>query len=69
MGFLGNISESLQCNHARAYYLFAESIRNPRAFRSKRCKSVDEALVGRCLEDTSVFMGNADSYKYVHNYC
>ncbi|XP_063931192.1 phospholipase A1 member A-like [Zophobas morio] len=57
------VGESLVCNHARAYYFFAESIRNKHAFKSKRCNSVEEALYGRCHEETEVYMGQAETYK------
>ncbi|EFA00197.1 phospholipase A1 member A [Tribolium castaneum] len=56
-------SESVICNHARAYYYFAESIRNKRAFRSNRCNNVEEALRMRCVQATSVYMGQVESYK------
>ncbi|CAH1372775.1 unnamed protein product [Tenebrio molitor] len=58
------VAESLVCNHARAYYLFAESIRNKKAFRSKRCNSVEDALHSRCNQATNVYMGQVETYKF-----
>lgn len=59
--------DSLLCNHARAYYLFAESIRNKRAFKSYQCKSVDEALNKSCTKETNVYMGQQDTYNKLSN--
>ncbi|XP_028147347.1 endothelial lipase-like isoform X2 [Diabrotica virgifera virgifera] len=56
------IGESLYCNHGRAYHLFAESIVNDKAFKSVKCKSVQEAVVSKCTEESDVYMGQYDSY-------
>ncbi|KAJ8964327.1 hypothetical protein NQ314_004997, partial [Rhamnusium bicolor] len=56
------VKDSLICNHGRAYYLFAESVRNKFAFKSKKCKSVDDAFYGRCAEETQVYMGQPETY-------
>nr|XP_022920248.1 phospholipase A1 member A-like [Onthophagus taurus] len=58
------ISESITCNHGRAYMYFVESIMNEKAFKSQRCKSVEDAIYGRCFEDSDVYMGVEDSYSY-----
>ncbi|XP_019874142.2 pancreatic lipase-related protein 2-like [Aethina tumida] len=57
-----HISESLICNHGRSFRLFAESIRNKKAFKSKKCASVDDALYSRCFEDSEVYMGQPETY-------
>ncbi|CAG9838755.1 unnamed protein product [Diabrotica balteata] len=56
------MGESLYCNHGRAYHLFAESIVNDKAFKSVKCKSVQEAVVSKCTEESDVYMGQYDSY-------
>ncbi|XP_044751612.1 inactive pancreatic lipase-related protein 1-like isoform X2 [Coccinella septempunctata] len=57
------IGESLHCNHARSYQYFAESILNPKAFRCRRCSSVEEALGENCFEDTDIYMGEPSTYR------
>ncbi|CAH0548006.1 unnamed protein product [Brassicogethes aeneus] len=57
------LAESIFCNHGRAYRLFAESIRNNKSFKSKKCNSVEDALYSRCFEDTEVYMGHPETYK------
>ncbi|KAH1004302.1 hypothetical protein HUJ04_004080 [Dendroctonus ponderosae] len=57
------LTNSILCNHGRSFQLFAESIRNPRAFKSKRCQALEDALSSRCLQDTEVYMGQESSYQ------
>ncbi|KAK9712526.1 Lipase [Popillia japonica] len=56
------IPESVMCNHGRAIMYFVESIINSKAFRSKRCQTVEDATSARCFEDSDVYMGNIDTY-------
>ncbi|KAF7265960.1 hypothetical protein GWI33_020698 [Rhynchophorus ferrugineus] len=57
-------TETIFCNHGRSYILFAESIWNPKAFKSNKCESLNDALNSRCLEETDVFMGQPETYRY-----
>lgn len=57
------MKDAIECNHGRAYYYFAESIRNKKAFRSKRCTNVLEATTGVCTMNSDVYMGQEDTYK------
>ncbi|XP_030753741.1 pancreatic lipase-related protein 2-like [Sitophilus oryzae] len=57
-------TETIFCNHGRSYQLFAESIINSKAFNCKKCSSLEDALYSRCLEDTDVYMGQSETYKY-----
>nr|XP_023026559.1 pancreatic triacylglycerol lipase-like [Leptinotarsa decemlineata] len=57
------VSESLFCNHGRAYLLFAESIRNKNAFKSRRCDSFENAVQGKCYEESDVYMGQSETYR------
>ncbi|XP_074038497.1 endothelial lipase isoform X2 [Leptinotarsa decemlineata] len=59
----GKVSESLFCNHGRAYLLFAESIRNKNAFKSRRCDSFENAVQGKCYEESDVYMGQSETYR------
>ncbi|XP_017777589.1 PREDICTED: phospholipase A1 member A-like [Nicrophorus vespilloides] len=58
------VTESIACNHGRAYMYFIESILNEKAFKSQKCANVDEAIYSRCFEESDVYMGQADTYKY-----
>lgn len=58
------IEENMLCNHGRAYFLFAEAILNKKAFRAQKCATLDDAVLSRCFEDSTVYMGQADTYKY-----
>ena len=40
------------CHHARAYFFFQESVRNPRAFQAVRCNSLDDFKANRCYSIT-----------------
>ncbi|CAH1098563.1 unnamed protein product [Psylliodes chrysocephalus] len=59
---LWKIGETLVCNHGRAYRLFAESIRDKNAFKSIKCKSIHEAALSKCTEDSDVYMGQPETY-------
>ncbi|KAK4872645.1 hypothetical protein RN001_014674 [Aquatica leii] len=57
------VTNSLECNHGRAYYYFAETIRNKRAFKSYRCAHVDVQKLDMCIIPTEVYMGQEDTYE------
>ncbi|CAG9761757.1 unnamed protein product [Ceutorhynchus assimilis] len=57
------VAGSIFCNHGRSFELYAESIRNPWAFKSYKCKSLGEALQGECLQETVVYMGQEETYE------
>ncbi|XP_060520066.1 phospholipase A1 member A-like isoform X2 [Cylas formicarius] len=58
-----NLPDAIYCNHGRSHQLFVEAIRNPKAFRSKKCRNLENALTGRCFENTDVYMGQPDTYR------
>ncbi|KAF5292905.1 hypothetical protein FQR65_LT11157 [Abscondita terminalis] len=57
------VTNSLECNHGRAYYYFAETIRNKRAFKSYRCSHLDVQRLDLCIVPTEVYMGQEDTYE------
>ncbi|CAH1179096.1 unnamed protein product [Phaedon cochleariae] len=57
------IVESLICSHGRAISLFAESIKNKRAFKSYKCETIEDAIYGICSEETDVYMGQSETYR------
>lgn len=59
-----HVPESISCNHGRAYVYLIESIMNKKAFKSRKCNSLEEAVYSRCFEESEVYMGQADTYKY-----
>ncbi|XP_056641054.1 phospholipase A1 member A-like [Diorhabda sublineata] len=56
------IGESLLCNHGRAYYLFAEAIKNHRAFKSTKCSTIQDAIFSKCVEKSDIYMGQPETY-------
>ncbi|KAF5272691.1 hypothetical protein FQA39_LY07718 [Lamprigera yunnana] len=58
------VTNSLECNHGRAYHYFAETIRNKRAFKSYRCPHIDVQSLDLCVVPTEVYMGQEDTYEY-----
>ncbi|KAK5640091.1 hypothetical protein RI129_010902 [Pyrocoelia pectoralis] len=59
------VTDSLECNHGRAYYYFSETIKNKRAFKSYRCAHVDVSNLELCIIPTEVYMGQEESYEVI----
>ena len=59
---------SITCNHARSYWYFAESIRNPYGFTTFKCDNYMQAIRQNCTEQSNVFMGNVNTYEFENNF-
>lgn len=57
------LHDGVECNHGRAYYYFAESVKNKYAFKTFRCTSIENANVGNCSYETNVYMGQEETYE------
>ncbi|KAB0792523.1 hypothetical protein PPYR_14482 [Photinus pyralis] len=59
------VTDSLECNHGRAYHYFAETIRNKGAFKSYRCAHVNVSNLDYCVIQTEVYMGQEETYEVI----